>query len=224
MKLHYVIHTEGHVQLYVHFAAWVGSLYMSLSSFLTPVASSLCDRYGCRITAILGGVACVLGLLLTSQAPSIFSMYLTYSAIVGFGTCCVYTASFVVVPRYFMKRRAQAIGIVCCGYAGGSLVMGPLLQVLLDSLGWRNTFIAMSGMASVICVLALAYDPRTAKEIAATEEVINTKQLLIAEKQSSWYRDICTNTALVTWTVSCTVSFLGLYNPQVLLVIDICYF
>lgn len=102
--------------------------------------------------------------------------------------------------------------------------MGPLLQVLLDSLGWRNTFIAMSGMASVICVLALAYDPRTAKEIAATEEVINTKQLLIAEKQSSWYRDICTNTVLVTWTVSCTVSFLGLYNPQVLLVIDICYF
>lgn len=200
--------------------AWVGSLYMSVSFLLGPVAANLCDRYGCRITAMLGSITCVLGLLLTSQAPSIFCMYLTYSVIVGFGTCCIYTASFVVVPRYFLKRRALATGVVSCGPAGGSLVMGPLLQLLLDTLGWRNTFIAMAGMASLICVLALLYDPRTAKEISASSSdgVREAPQHKSSESQSSWYSNIFTNPALVIWSVSCAVAFLGLYNPQVLLV------
>ncbi|XP_068744579.1 monocarboxylate transporter 12-like isoform X2 [Montipora capricornis] len=193
---------------------------MSISSLLGPVAANLCDSYGCRLTAIFGGVTCVLGLLLTSQAPNIFCMYLTYSVIVGFGTCCVYTASFVVVPRYFLKRRALATGIVSCGPAGGALVMGPLLQLLLDTTGWRNTFIAMAGMASVICLLALVYDRRTAQEISTSEELVNTetRDIVMGKKQSTWCRDIFTNPTLVTWTVCCGVAFLGLYNPQVLLV------
>ena len=197
---------------------------MSVSFLLGPVAANLCDRYGCRITTILGGVTCVLGLLLTSQAPSIYCMYLTYSVIVGFGTCCVYTASFVVVPRYFIKRRALATGVVSCGPAGGSLVMGPLLQLLLDTFGWRNTFMAMAGMASVICVLALIYDPRTAKEISASEGVTNPTHDRFDERQLSCYTSIFTNPALVIWSVCCGIVFLGLYNPQVLLVRGRLYF
>ena len=58
---------------------------MSVSCLLGPVASSLCDRHGCRATTISGGLACVIGLLMTSQAPSIYCMYLTFSVIVGLG-------------------------------------------------------------------------------------------------------------------------------------------
>ena len=202
----------------VPYTAWVGSLYMSISFLLGPVAANLCDRYGCRSTTLLGGVACTLGLLLTSQAPSIFCMYLTYSVIVGFGTCCVYTASVIVFPRYFFKRRSFATGVVTCGPAAGTLVMGPLLQLLLDTLGCMNTFMAMAGMASVICVLALIYDPRTAKEISASEGVTNTTQHRIDERKSSWITDILTNKTLIILSVSVAVVFLGLCNPQVLLV------
>lgn len=193
---------------------------MSISTLLGPVSANLCDRYGCRVTAFFGGLTCVLGLLLTSQAPSIFCMYLTYSVIVGFGTCCVYTASFVVVPRYFIKRRAQATGILSCGTSVGSLVMGPLLQLFLDSIGWKNTFIAMAGIASVTCLIALIYDSRTANQILVSEEEVNfeAQTMVIAKKQSTWFEDILKNRDLVTWTVCCGVLFLGLYNPQVLLV------
>ena len=98
--------------------------------------------------------------------------------------------------------------------------MGPLLQLFLDSIGWRNTFIAMAGIASVTCLIALIYDPRTANQISANEEEVNFKAqtMVIGKKKSTWFEDILTNRDLVTWTVCCGVLFLGLYNPRVLLV------
>lgn len=200
-------------------AAYVGSLCMSVSCLLGPVASSLCDRYGCRATTISGGITCVIGLLMTSQAPSIYCMYLTFSVIVGFGICCVYTASFVIVPRYFLKRRSLATGAITCGPAGGLLVMGPFLQFLLDTLQWRKTFIAMAGLAALICLFALIYDPLTAKEISNFEGVSNTKQPhAICDRQSSWTKNIFKNPVLLIWSACPAVTYLGLYVPQVLLV------
>lgn len=205
-------------------AAYVGSLCMSVSCLLGPVASSLCDRYGCRATTISGGITCVIGLLMTSQAPSIYCMYLTFSVIVGFGICCVYTASFVIVPRYFLKRRSLATGAITCGPAGGLLVMGPFLQFLLDTLQWRKAFIAMAGLAALICLFALIYDPLTAKEISDFGVVSNTKQPhAICAKKSSWTRNIFTNPVLLIWSACPAVAYLGLYVPQVLLV-NICLF
>ena len=189
-------------------AAYVGSLCMSVSCLLGPVASSLCDRYGCRATTISGGITCVIGLLMTSQAPSIYCMYLTFSVIVGFGICCVYTASFVIVPRYFLKRRSLATGAITCGPAGGLLVMGPFLQFLLDTLQWRKAFIAMAGLAALICLFALIYDPLTAKEISDFGVVSNTKQPhAICAKRSSWTRNIFTrsSTPYLVSLSSCSV-------------------
>ena len=205
--------------------AYVGSLCMSVSCLLGPVASSLCDRHGCRATTISGGLACVIGLLMTSQAPSIYCMYLTFSVIVGFGICCVYTASFVIVPRYFAKRRSLATGAITCGPAGGLLVMGPFLQFLLDTLQWRKTFIAMAGLAALICLFALIYDPLTAKEISDFEGVSNTKQPhAICERQSTWTKNIFTNPVLLIWSACPAVAYLGLYVPQVLLVNYLLFF
>ena len=76
---------------------------MSLSYLLGPIAAVLCNRFSCRVTVISGALVTAVGLLLTSQAPSILIMYVTYGVVCSFGACCVYTGCFVIAPRYVVK-------------------------------------------------------------------------------------------------------------------------
>lgn len=41
------------------------------------------------------------------------------------------------------------------------MIMAPVLQSLLDSLGWRNTFLVMAGMTSTLCILCFTFDSST---------------------------------------------------------------
>ena len=139
---------------------------MSLTFFFGPVAGKLCDRFSPRVVAVLGGFISAMGLVSTSQARSLFVMYLAYSVIFGFGACCVYTAVFVIVPRYFRKRRSLATGMIASGPGAGTFVMSPILALSIEELGWRGAFLVMAGLLSIVCVLGCAFDPNTPKDIS----------------------------------------------------------
>ena len=53
----------------------------------------------------------------------------------------------------------MATGIVTCGQGGGVLVLAPLLQTMIDSLGWRKTYQIMAGLVPVLCLSGLTYSP-----------------------------------------------------------------
>lgn len=139
---------------------------MSLTFFFGPVAGKLCDRFSPRVVAVLGGFISAMGLVSTSQARSLFVMYLAYSVIFGFGACCVYTAVFVIVPEYFRKRRSLATGMIASGPGAGTFVMSPILALSIEELGWRGAFLVMAGLLSIVCVLGCAFDPNTPKDIS----------------------------------------------------------
>ena len=52
---------------------------------------------------------------------------------------------FVVVPSYFYKRRALAIGLIAAGPGAGVFVMTPIIHNLINAVGWRRTFMVLSG-------------------------------------------------------------------------------
>ena len=82
------------------FSAWVGSLACAGSGFFGPLAGKLYDRYGPRLVTFCGSLTCVVALLLTSQVPNLELMYLTFGLLYGLGSCFVYVAVFMIVPRY----------------------------------------------------------------------------------------------------------------------------
>lgn len=62
-----------------------------------PIASNLCERFGCRLIAAIGGLIGVLGFLMTSFANSVYVIYFTYSVVWGFGSSLSYaTTTFVI--------------------------------------------------------------------------------------------------------------------------------
>lgn len=132
---------------------------MSLTFCFGPLAGKLCDRFGPRAVTIIGALVSVIGLVATSQARNIFVIYLTYSTIFAFGGCCIYTSVFVIVPKYFLKYRSLATGMIAAGPGAGTFVMSPILARSIEELGWRGAFFIMAGIIASVCLLGCAFDP-----------------------------------------------------------------
>ena len=129
--------------------------------FLTgPISTTLCERLGCRPVAVLGGLIAALGTILASFSTDIYKMYLTYGFLFGVGASMCYFPSVIILPQYFNKHLSLTNGLVSCGSGVGTMVMGPVMQVLIDKLGWVNTIRCCSGLMLVVTMVSLVYRPR----------------------------------------------------------------
>lgn len=106
----------------------------------------LCDRFNHCSVAVSGSLIATAALAVTSQAPNLTTMYSTFDLIFGFGSCCIFFFVLIIMPRYFIKRRSLAAGLVLMGPGGGLIVMSPIIQALLSVSTWRVTFLVMAGM------------------------------------------------------------------------------
>jgi len=67
------------------------------------------------------------------------------------------------VQRWFLRRRGFASGLAVSGIGVGTLVMPPLADLLIDSLGWRQTYLILGVMIVVVgagMALLIEDDPR----------------------------------------------------------------
>ena len=184
----------------------------------SPLPGYLCDRVGCRVTNFIGGTLCVTGLVLTSFSHSLNVMYFTHSLVFGFGVCFIYNCSYLVIAQYFKENLSMATGIVALGASVGVLFTGPLLQVLLDSFGWRGTYRVVAACFTLVCILSLTYNLNVQK-------ITHTKLLSSSEDPASDKRSgislYCSVWAFPTFAAS-VMSFmfgsLGMYIPYFYLV------
>ena len=81
-------------------SAWIGSIAFGVNFLFGPVASSLCQRFSCRLVAAAGGLIAVLGFLMTSFANSVYVMYFTYSVVWGFGSSLIFATNNIVLGEF----------------------------------------------------------------------------------------------------------------------------
>lgn len=78
--------------------------------FAGPIASTACERWGCRRVCITGAILSSFGFIVTSFAPSINVLIFTVGILTGMGIALCYLTSLVVVAYYFDKRLSLATG------------------------------------------------------------------------------------------------------------------
>ena len=150
-------------------------------------------------------------------------MYFTYSALYGLGTCFIYNPCFLVIAKYFTEKLSVATGVVSLGASIGVLYTGPLLQVLLDSFEWRNTFRIMAATFVFVCILSLNFNPveNLNTENDSNEEVRHEKTSI------SLYCSVWSFPAYTVIVASLTFASFGWYIPYINLVCSIrisCYY
>lgn len=90
--------------------AIIGSLFLSVPLITAPIASAITNKYGCRLTCMLGGLVAGIGLVCSSTVNSIEMLCFTFGIVSGFGLSMVYVPAMIIVALYFEKKRAFATG------------------------------------------------------------------------------------------------------------------
>ena len=205
----------------VSFTAWVGSIGLAMVWFASLPAGYLCDRFGCRITCFLGGLLCVTGLVATSFANSLNLMYFTYGLVYGSGACFIYNSNYLVLGKYFNEKLSLAVGITALGSSVGVLYTGPLLQILLDAFGWRNTFRIMTATFALVCILSLVFNPNVVATTIVTEvkaEALEMGKKVGIKRRISFYCSVWTFPVFTFVVISLMVGSFGMYIPYINLV------
>ena len=152
----------GHLFIVI-LSAWVASIGMSISTLVGPFAGEAVNRFGCRFVEVFGALTCTVSLLVTSFDEQMEFMYFSNGIIYGIGLSGITLVGFIVITKYFTKWRSFVIGMASGGMGAGSLIFGPLLELLLSSLGWRWTFRVVAAVACVNVFLVCVLEPNEAQ-------------------------------------------------------------
>ena len=126
----------------------VGSSFFSLRcvcmAFSFVFAGRLIDTHDARYLTFFGGLIAAFGFLLSSFAENTWELYLTYSVMVGIGDGFLYILPVTIISRWFIKKRALAIGIATAGVPVSGLVVNPLTTWLIESFGYERALVYIS--------------------------------------------------------------------------------
>ncbi|MFI5322913.1 MAG: MFS transporter [Thermodesulfobacteriota bacterium] len=110
------------------------------------LAGRLIDKFDPRAVIFGGGAIAAAGMLFAGIAHTTWQLYISYGFFVGLGDAVLYITCVALVSRWFVKRRALAIGIITTGVPLSGLITNPLTAWLIHSFGVRHALFTLGGL------------------------------------------------------------------------------
>jgi MFS family permease len=121
-----------------------------------PIAGALVDRIGPRKTMGIGAVILASGAAISSLGSELWHYFLSFGLFTGTGLVMIGAVPFTrVITNWFTNKRGLALSFLFFG-TGCSHLLYPLFALLIEELGWRQTFLVESAIVIVIllpCVI-----------------------------------------------------------------------
>lgn len=119
----------------------VYSLSWLMSGLTAPLVGRLFDRSGPRTVYTLGLLLLGGAFLAASHAQSLWQFQLTVGLCVGLGIALVGNVpNSILLGRWFGPRLPTAMAVVYSAMGAGVLVLLPASQLLIDHIGWRDSY------------------------------------------------------------------------------------
>jgi MFS family permease len=140
------------------------SVHLLIYGIAAPITGFLVDRTGPRKTMVLGTILLALGLILSRWGNQIWHFWITFGLISGAGLCMIGAVPFTTVLRnWFEKKRGLALSLLFLG-SGGAFGCYPAVAWLIDTTGWRNTYLieglVVGGVMIPLVLFVVRYHPR----------------------------------------------------------------
>lgn len=137
------------------------------------ILGTLNDKLGPRKVISFCAVLAGTGYLLMPYVNTLWSFYLIYALLIGFGSNTFIPIMSAIV-RIFSRRRTVMAGITSTGIGIGQLIMSPLITYLVEEYGWRISFMILGGLVLTIVIIAAQF---LRQDIAQEEPdtAVNTK-------------------------------------------------
>ena len=130
------------------------SILILLQTWLAPVQGFLVDRFGPKFLIAAGAALSGLGWVLSAQATNIWTLYLAYGGLCGFGTGIVYIGIVGLMVRWFPDRRGLAVGVVAAGYGFGAILTTFPIDTMLRTSGHGPTLVTFGLILGAVGVSA----------------------------------------------------------------------
>jgi OFA family oxalate/formate antiporter-like MFS transporter len=111
------------------------SFVLVFFALATVAGGRLQDRLGPKVVAIIGGVLLGAGMIVASLAQNVATMVVGYGVISGIGIGFAYVCPISCGVKCFPDKRGLITGLSVAGFGAGALVVGPLAQSLMKSIG-----------------------------------------------------------------------------------------
>ncbi len=118
----------------------VATIDMVMLASMFLVAGFMQRRFGSRLNAFIGGLLFSTGLFLASWTTSLPMLYLTWGVTLGAGLGFGYSAPIAAGSRWYPDHLGIVNGLAIGIFAAGSGIFGPVAGVLIERVGWRDTF------------------------------------------------------------------------------------
>ena len=143
------------------------SIRQIAGALTSPVIGRLIDRHGVRWllpASTLIGCACLAGVAYIDSGLQLIVLFAVIGLAGMLGPGQLLTT--VPVTKWFVALRPKAIAYMSLGVPAGALIFMPLTQVLIDSVGWRATWITLACIAVlVICPLSILWIRRVPEDL-----------------------------------------------------------
>lgn len=135
-----------------------------------PMNGRLIEKFGAQKVIALGGGLFAVGMLLTSQIQSWWQLYFTFGVVSAIGISQAGWVPFIVtVERWYPTRLGTALGFAMAGIGFGILVAVPAINALIESYGWRQTFIFLAALGPLWVIPAALFLLKMPREASADE-------------------------------------------------------
>ena len=164
------------------------------------VAGKVQDKFGPRITCMIGGLMVGAGFIWISQTTSYWAWIAGFGVMAGMGIGFGYSSATPPALKWFPPAKTGMIaGIVVAGFGLASVYIAPLAQYLLGAYGLQQSMMYFGiGFVAVTCFFGLflanppagyVADPHAAQSVAksaATDDKSPSQILKTAKFYSLW--------------------------------------
>jgi OFA family oxalate/formate antiporter-like MFS transporter len=131
-------------------------IFVQLQTWLSPLQGALVDRLGTRVVVSAGAILVGLGWIGSGVSISLAQLYFWYG-LGGVGAGAVYGACIGTALKWFPDRRGFAAGLTAGGYGFGTALTILPIQWMIESSGYRSTFIVWGILQGVVVLVAAQF-------------------------------------------------------------------
>jgi len=126
-------------------------------AFAMILAGKCQDKFGPKVTAMMGGILVGLGFIWISQTTSYVSWILGFGVLAGTGIGFGYSAATPPALKWFPAAKTGLIaGLVVAGFGLASVYIAPLSKYLLGTVGLQKAMMILGvAFMVVVCVLSM---------------------------------------------------------------------
>ncbi|GAB1211119.1 hypothetical protein ATERTT37_000231 [Aspergillus terreus] len=145
--------------------SWVGSIQIFLLFFIGTFSGRATDAGYFKAVLTAGAVLELFCIFMTSLSTQYWQLFLAQGIGQGLGCGLMFCPTIALIPTYFTKKRAIAMGIVASGSATGGLVFPAVVMRLLPRVGYGWTmrtlgFISLGTLIPCLLFLKQRLPPR----------------------------------------------------------------